>query len=104
MQLCEIFAANLRREREKRGLTQAQLSEKAGVGEQTVFNYENYRHPLNFDIIESICKALGVAPEEMMRAGPVLQGKPDAEEKGFAKVRKKKGRHHNGQDEKNGAQ
>lgn len=67
MQLCEIFAANVRREREARGLSQTKLSEMAGVGEHTVFNYENVKHPFNLDIIESICKTLGVAPAEMLK-------------------------------------
>lgn len=62
MTMCEVFAANLKREREKRGLTREQLAEKARVAPNTLFNYEKALHPLCIDIIESICAALEIRP------------------------------------------
>lgn len=57
------FARRLRGRREKLGLTQAQLAEKAGVGQSQVSMLETGRCRPSRASLERLAKALGVRPE-----------------------------------------
>ncbi len=61
------FAANLRRLREQRGLTQTALAEAAGLERMTVYQYEAEKRRAKLgDSLDTIAQALGVQPWELL--------------------------------------
>ncbi len=60
----------VRATRERRGLTQAQLAERAGVSRQLVGAVEAGRHEPGVGAALAISAALGVSAEELFGAGP----------------------------------
>ncbi|MCI1893027.1 MAG: helix-turn-helix domain-containing protein [Schleiferilactobacillus harbinensis] len=57
---------NLREEREKAGLTQAQLSDKSGVPQTTISGIENSGKKPNVVAAHRLADALGVTMEELL--------------------------------------
>ena len=62
------IGANLRRLREARLLTQAQLGETAGVHRDQVSRIERDEVEPRFSTIRKLAEALGVDPAELVRA------------------------------------
>ncbi len=77
----EGLGARIRKLRYRRGLSQAQLAVKAGVGEKTLKRLEAGRtgtpHP---DTLAAIAGALGLAPEQLFSTGGEEGGSADARE------------------------
>jgi transcriptional regulator with XRE-family HTH domain len=61
------IAKRLEELRTERGLTQAELADKAGVRRATVSDWENEqrKRPV-FDVLEKLAKALGVEPGDLL--------------------------------------
>jgi transcriptional regulator with XRE-family HTH domain len=63
------FAANLRREREARGLSQESLAHEAGLHRTYVGSVERGERNISLDNVERLAHALGVEPADLMRRG-----------------------------------
>ena len=66
MSLRGVFSANLRKVREKRGLSQEQLAFEAGLHRTYVSSVERGLRNISIDNIERLAKALGVRPSELL--------------------------------------
>ena len=65
--LIDVFAKNLRRMRMERGMTMAQLAEKAGVATSGVCRWEaGERLPILYSAL-CLAKALGCTVEDLVR-------------------------------------
>lgn len=64
----------IRELREEQHLTQEELGRRAGVDSQTVYRYEAGSRFPSLAKLEEIAQALGVGPEELVRA-PLVQAK-----------------------------
>jgi transcriptional regulator with XRE-family HTH domain len=67
MGLREIFAANLRRIRDDKGVSQEWLADAADLDRTYVSSLERCRYAASLDVIERIAAALGVEPDELLR-------------------------------------
>lgn len=65
MDFRRVFAANVRRFRNDRGLTQEQLGEKAGISSTYVSKVERLVSSPTLDIIVKIAEALDISPAEL---------------------------------------
>ena len=66
------FSEKLQRARKNKSMTQAELAEKIGVTARSVQNYElGARYPKR-DILDRICKTLGVHIETLVGSGDFL--------------------------------
>ena len=63
----EKMAATLKRLRERRGLTQEQLAEAAGISRTYLARIETAKHDPTLTIIEKLAKALKVKPAELLK-------------------------------------
>ena len=62
-----ITGQTIREEREKRGLTQAQLAEKLHVSDKTVSKWETGKGLPDISLVEPLAQALGVSVIELMQ-------------------------------------
>ncbi|HEX9581614.1 MAG TPA: helix-turn-helix transcriptional regulator [Gemmatimonadales bacterium] len=68
---------NLRARRERAGLTQEALAERAGVRQATISDLETGKsRRIDLDILERIAKALGCEPGELIAS---VKGRPRKE-------------------------
>jgi DNA-binding XRE family transcriptional regulator len=67
--LLESVAANVRRCRQKRDLTQEQLAELAGIELRSLQNIETGRTNLRVVTLHRLAEALGVAPAVLLEPG-----------------------------------
>jgi transcriptional regulator with XRE-family HTH domain len=65
--LRKSFAANLKRERKARGLSQEALAHSAGLARATIKSIERGERNIRIDTIERLVRALGIEPSELMR-------------------------------------
>lgn len=63
------LAIGMKRLRTRLGLTQAQLSERAGVHEQFVSQIERQERSPRLETIDALASALGVKPWDLLQAG-----------------------------------
>jgi transcriptional regulator with XRE-family HTH domain len=70
MDLRAIFAANMRRLRNARGLSQEALAHEAGVNRSYLARIEAGRPYVGLDIIGRLAEALEVEPAELVRLPP----------------------------------
>ena len=61
----ETLGANLARMRHERGMTQAGLSDKAGLARETVSRIEAGTTYPRTDTVMKLCRALGCRPDEL---------------------------------------
>jgi transcriptional regulator with XRE-family HTH domain len=61
------IGANLKRERERRVLTQQKLAELSRVGYPTISRIENDHVEPHFSTIRKLAKALGIDPAELVK-------------------------------------
>lgn len=60
--------------REKAGLTQAQLAEKIGVTQQTIWYYEKGRREMKSGVLIALSKALGCTVSDLLGLDPSAKG------------------------------
>jgi len=65
--LRRAFAANLRRQREARGLSQEALADVAGLHRTYVGSVERGERNISIDNIERLAVALKIEPSELLR-------------------------------------
>lgn len=66
--LAKVLGQEIRREREARGWTRAELAEQlpSGIGERTLLSYEHGIRALSVVRLVEICRALGAATGELL--------------------------------------
>lgn len=67
MNLNEIVAANLRRIRHERQLTQEELAHSAGLSPRYVGSIERTRVSISITILSRLADTLGIDPRELLR-------------------------------------
>jgi transcriptional regulator with XRE-family HTH domain len=67
MDIRELFAANVRRLRHEKGVSQEELAESAGINRTYVSKLETARTYAGLEIIGKLAKALEVEPIELLR-------------------------------------
>lgn len=70
MDLRDVFAANLRRLRNEKGLAQDDLAYEAGVSRSYLSQLEKGAFYASLKILEKLAKALGVEPHELIATPP----------------------------------
>ena len=65
----DLIAENVRKERRRRCISQADLAERAEISVDTVKSIENGRRTMSLDTYLRIVKALDVAPFDLMDRG-----------------------------------
>jgi len=65
----KLFATNLRRERERRELSQEALADLAGLHRTYVGSVERGERNISIDNIERLALALGLEPFELVKKG-----------------------------------
>jgi transcriptional regulator with XRE-family HTH domain len=63
----EKMAAKLKQLRERRGLSQEQLAEAAGISRTYLARLETAKHDPTLSVIEKLAKALNVKPAELLK-------------------------------------
>ncbi len=66
MRLREIFATNLRRARNGKGMSQDELADRAGIDRSYVSLLENAKYSASIDMIEDLAEALQVPPHGLL--------------------------------------
>ncbi|MGN6535910.1 MAG: helix-turn-helix domain-containing protein [Mesorhizobium sp.] len=66
--LRSIFATNLRRIRKERGISQEDLAKQARLSRAYMSTLEHGLKSPTLDTVESLAKALRIAPEELVRS------------------------------------
>ena len=69
MDLRDVFAANLRRLRHEKGLSQDDLAYEAEVSRSYLSQLEKGAFYASVKIIEKLAEALGVEPDELLKRG-----------------------------------
>ena len=64
----ELFAANLRRLRNARGLSQEELAHRAGIDRTYVSLLERCQYAASIDVVGSVAEALGVEAADLLKA------------------------------------
>lgn len=64
------FGLNIRAERARNRLTQAQLAKRAGIGKDAVYQYERGARAPDVRVLYRLAIALGVTPDELMGFSP----------------------------------
>lgn len=69
MQIREVFARNLRRQRHAKGLSQEALAHEAGIDRTYVSSLERCVYSASIDTVAMLAKVLDVEPDELLRRG-----------------------------------
>lgn len=69
MKTAELLARGMRRLREQRGMTQAQLAEAVERHEQFISQLERGKRAPGIETIDALASVFGVEPWELLRAG-----------------------------------
>ena len=65
--ITETIAKRLRQERERQGISQTALADRAGIDRNTVNRIENGHYSPNMESFVLICKALHLDPSDMLK-------------------------------------
>jgi len=65
--ITETIAKRLRQERERQGISQTALADRAGIDRKTVNRIENGHYSPNMESFVLICKALHLDPSDMLK-------------------------------------
>lgn len=65
--ITETIAKRLRQERERQGISQTALADRAGIDRKTVNRIENGHYSPNMESFVLICKALHLNPSDMLK-------------------------------------
>jgi transcriptional regulator with XRE-family HTH domain len=79
------FSALLRELRDKAGLTQEQLAEKAGIALSTLRNHEQGHRLPSWSAVVKLAKALGVSTDEFAKCDEVNEPEKPTAKKGKGK-------------------
>jgi transcriptional regulator with XRE-family HTH domain len=74
MDIRDLFAANLRRLRKEKDLSQEELADEARVDRAHVSKIERSQTYVGLEIVQKFSKALGVAPVEFFQ--PIQRKRP----------------------------
>jgi len=66
--ITEIISQRLREERERQGISQTALADRAGIDRKTVNRIENGHYSPNMESFVLLCRALRLDPSEMLKA------------------------------------
>lgn len=66
MQIREVLAANLRRLRQDRGMSQEELAHAADIDRTYISSLERARYAASIDMLERLAAALGVEPANLL--------------------------------------
>ncbi|HQZ12000.1 MAG TPA: helix-turn-helix transcriptional regulator [Devosia sp.] len=77
MELRAVFAANIRRLRRERGLSQEGLAFESGLHRTYISGIERGIRNVSLDNIAVLAEALRVEPGELLRRGPIEASKAD---------------------------
>jgi len=66
--LQKICSENIRRMREERGLTQAQMAHKIGITQPSYWALENAKSSVSISVLERIATVLAVPPNQLLIA------------------------------------
>lgn len=80
------FSDRLRQARERRGFSQAQLAEKAGLQPTAISHFENGRRSPSFDNLRALADALNVATDDLLGRSTKSTATGPAAEKLFRKA------------------
>ena len=75
MQIRELFAANLRRLRNDRGLSQEKLAEKADIDRTYVSLLERSKYAVSIDVLAKLAEVLDVDPADLLKRLPPARRK-----------------------------
>ena len=75
MDLRDVFAANLRRLRHEKGLSQDDLAYEAEVSRSYLSQLEKGALYASLKIIGKLAEALGVEPAELLKRGAIEKGR-----------------------------
>jgi transcriptional regulator with XRE-family HTH domain len=75
MDLREVFAANLRRLRHEKGLSQDDLAYEAEVSRSYLSQLEKGAHYASLKIVGRLAEALGVEPAELLKPLAASRGR-----------------------------
>lgn len=64
--MSELFPARLKKSRDGRGLTQAELGKEAGLPSTTISHFESGSRKPSFDNLRRLTKVLGVSTDYLM--------------------------------------
>lgn len=78
MDLRQIFAANLRRTRHAKGISQEALAHDADVDRRYLSKIETSTTSVGLDIIARLAAVLEIDPAELLKAPPQRKGKRGA--------------------------
>lgn len=67
----QVFKANLRKLRELRGMTQAQMGSKAGIGAASISHFETGQRAPSLDSLVKLADALRVTVDTLLGRSPV---------------------------------
>jgi len=67
MNIREILAANLRRMRRERGLSQEELAHRANIHRTYVSSLERCQYSATIDLVDSLAVALGVETPDLLK-------------------------------------
>jgi transcriptional regulator with XRE-family HTH domain len=67
MEIREILAANLKRQRAVAGLTQEELAHRVGIDRTYVSSLERCVYAASIDLLDRVAKALGVEAADLLR-------------------------------------
>ncbi len=76
MDIREVLALNLRRHREKQGLSQREVADGAQITRTYVSGIERSHHAAGIDVVGRLAQVLGLNPNELL-IHPALQQAPD---------------------------
>jgi transcriptional regulator with XRE-family HTH domain len=78
MEIREVFARNLRRHRQARGMSQEELAHRAGIDRTYISSLERSVYAAGIDVVDRLACAMGIeAADLLMRQQALASDKKD---------------------------